>query len=233
MTIPLDMLVSDIAARWPATIPHFERLRIEYCCGGRIPLAEACASRSLDADAVRTALVEAAREPGDSADTWTDAPLGALVDHILTAYHEPLRRDLDLLDALSSRVASRHGADRPEVLRVRQLLERLRAELDQHLVSEEAVLFPTVRLIERGARSDEVDLVEMLPLLMREHQATGDVLDDLARTTSGFVAPEGACPTYRALYSGLARLERELHRHIFLENHILFPRAAELERRLV
>ena len=232
MTIPLDMLVSDIAARWPSTIPHFERLGIEYCCGGRQPLAEACATRSLDAGAVRAELEETTRDPGEPNQTWTSAPLGTLIDYLLTTYHEPLRRDLELLDALSARVVSRHGAQRPEVLRVRQVFERLSAELDRHLAAEEAVLFPSVRLLERGLKSDDVNLGEMLPVLRHEHQATSWDLDELGRLTSGYAPPEGACPTYRALYSGLARLERDLHRHIFLENHILFPRAAEVERRI-
>jgi regulator of cell morphogenesis and NO signaling len=233
MKIEPGTLVTDIVTRYPTTIPALERLGIDYCCGGRIPLADACRGHALDTGPVideLTALV--GTEPTVSS-SWQTAPLGALIDHIVTDYHEPMRRDLALIDRLLAKVLSRHGDRYPELLpAVAVCYEQLRDELLDHARDEETVCFPHIHDLEAGHRSDVLDVRAMLPQLTREHLKAGLLLKDLRTLTGGYTPPPGVCPTFQALFAGLEGFERDLHRHVHLENDVLFPRAAALEAEL-
>ena len=151
---------------------------------------------------------------------WDTRALPDLIDFILESYHEPLRADLPaLLDA--ARRVERVHAKKPSCPHgLAQHLERLDAELRQHLAKEEQVLFPAIRAGSRGAH------VHMpIRVMMQEHDDHGANLRRLRELTTDFNPPEEACATWRALYAGLAKLEAELMEHIHFENNILFPRA--------
>lgn len=234
MTIEPGTLVTDIVTRYPTTIPALERLGIDYCCGGRIPLAEACQARAIETATVIEELTPLARAgDGPVSSTWQTAPLGALIDHIVVDYHEPMRRDFALLDRLLSKVLSRHGDRFPELLpAVAVSYEQLRDELLAHARDEETVCFPHIHDLEAGVRSDVLDVRAMLPQLTREHLKAGFLLKDLRALTNDYTPPAGVCPTFQALFAGLEGFERNLHRHVHLENNVLFPRAAALEMEL-
>jgi regulator of cell morphogenesis and NO signaling len=230
MKIEPGTLVTDIVTRYPATIPALERLGIDYCCGGRIPLADACEARSIEPGKLIGELVALTATDDAPASTWQTARLGALIDHIVVDYHEPMRRDIELLDRLLGKVASRHGERFPELLpALATTYEQLRDELLTHARDEETVCFPHIHDLEAGERSDVLDVRSMLPQLTREHLKAGFLLKDLRTLTNGYTPPAGVCPTFQALFAGLEGFERALHRHVHLENNVLFPRAAALE----
>jgi regulator of cell morphogenesis and NO signaling len=232
MKIEPGTLVTDIVTRYPTTIPALERLGIDYCCGGRIPLADACQARAIDTGPLIDELTALARtETGPASSTWQSAPLGTLIDHIVVDYHEPMRRDLGLLDRLLAKVVSRHGERFPELLpAVAMTYEQLRDELLAHARDEETVCFPHIHDLEGGVRSDVLDVRAMLPQLTREHLKAGFLLKDLRTLTNDYTPPAGVCPTFQALFAGLEGFERNLHRHVHLENNVLFPRAMDLTR---
>ena len=234
MNIAPHLLVSDIAAKYPATIPTFERLGIDYCCGGKIPLASACRGRDVDTDAIVAELESVSTTHSDEIEpSWEAAPLGDLIEHIVHGYHEPLRRDLAILEKLVDKVLRRHSDRHPEMLPALGLtFQLLRDELLAHTRDEEVVCFPHVYQLLSGIRSPTLDVRTMLPQLTREHLKAGLLLKDLRTLTRDYTPPEGACPTFRALFSALEALERDLHRHVHLENGVLFPRAAALETEL-
>ena len=232
--IHANAIVSEIAITYPATIPTLERLGIGYCCSGGVPLADACREQSLSTDAVvRELRSVTARDGQDPAAAWQTRPLGALVEHIVLAYHEPLRRDLGIIDQLLAKVQSRHGASHPEMLgAVRLTFDRLQSAMLTHVDGEEEAWFPHIRRLLDGVRLDGLDARRMLPQLTRDHLRATALVQELRRLTSDYTPPAGACPTFRALFSALAGLERELGRHMALEDRVLFPRAAALEAEL-
>ena len=225
--ITLETPVAAIARRHPATIKVFQRRGMDFCCGGKRPLAAACAARGLPAGEVIAELREAAAEPSPEAD-WSARPPGELIRHILDRYHAPLWRDLPVLRQLAAKVASRHGGDVPALLAVRELVDRLAAEMESHMIKEEQMLFPWIDRVAAGAESAPMSLEGPVGAMEHEHEEVAEMLRELRALTGEYTPPPSACNSYRGLFQMLAELEADTHRHIHLENNVLFPRAEEL-----
>jgi regulator of cell morphogenesis and NO signaling len=243
MTIQVDekTTVRELVGRYPQTQPVFEKNGIDYCCGGGKCLADAARERGLNlpmlVDALEKAL-QATTEKGETADTdWYAAPLGELVQHIVEVHHGYMKTALPRLRSLVPAVLKAHGAHHGDVLRrVQDLFNALDAELSSHLMKEEQVLFPYILAAEAhlreglprpaapcGSASHPIRQME------HEHESAGQALAKLREATCDYALPQDACPTFRAMYDELQRMEADLHQHIHLENNILFPRTIELE----
>ena len=224
MVITENTTVADIASAIPSSVRIFQRHGIDFCCGGKRPLAVACRERGVSfTELART--IEASIESGmrDERD-WTREPLHVLVDHIVATYHEPLREELPRLESMATKVLRVHGSKAPYLGRVEALLMELAADLRLHMQKEEWVLFPAIRAIEGGAHPG-MPISAPIGVMEHEHDRAGSVLSELREITGGYVVPPWACETFRALYRGLSELETTMHVHVHLENNVLFPRA--------
>ena len=210
--------LAELAVTEPGAARVFYRKGLDFCCGGRRPLDEVCAARGLDADAVVAEItVEGAAAPASP--RWDLRPLPELVTFIVDHYHQRLRQTLPELIAMAEKVESRHG-DKPTCPQgLAAHLHRVHAEVLDHLMKEEGVLFP---MIVSGRAHMAVGPVQVMEMEHDDHKRN---LDMLRTMTTGYVPPAEACVTWRALYLGLAQLEQELMEHIHLENHVLFQRA--------
>jgi regulator of cell morphogenesis and NO signaling len=228
--------VRDFAVEVPGATRLFERIGIDYCCGGGKALDEACAERGLDAADVLRSLeglgAGAAAGPDDPA-TWT---LTALADHIVEKHHVFTREELERLGRLFDKVHAAHGERHPEIDVLRRLFGELAAELGPHMLKEEQVLFPYIKGLERAAAEGVPapkpffgTVRNPVRMMQLEHDSAGDVLADMRRISGGYTAPKDACMSFRTLYEALVELERDLHLHIHLENNVLFPKAVALE----
>jgi regulator of cell morphogenesis and NO signaling len=210
--------LAELAVTHPAAARVFRRYRLDFCCGGRRPLDEACRERQLDATAILATIAEEdplVPEPR----RWDEAPLTALVSHIESVYHARLREQLPALIAMARRVEARH-ADKASCPRgLASHLEAMHASVLEHLQKEEQILFP---LIVAGAAARAGAAVRAMEA---EHEHHGENLQVVRQLTDDLVPPPEACTTWRALYLGLHQLEQELMEHIHLENNILFRRA--------
>lgn len=210
--------LGHVAAVHPTATQVFLRHGLDFCCGGRQKLVDACHAAGLDPETVIAEITaeSTTREP----ERWDTRPLPDLIDFIQTRYHEPLRADLPGLIEAAKRVERVH-ADKPSCPRgLATLLEHVDAEVRQHLAKEEQVLFPAIRSGRRGAQ------IHMpIRVMMQEHDDHGRNLQRVRELTTDFEAPPEACGTWRALYAGLEKLESELTDHIHLENEVLFSRA--------
>jgi len=229
MQMTRDTLVADLASAAPATIRVFQKYRIDFCCGGKVPLAEAAEKQGLDAGALIADLEAATVEPTEAGD-WQDAPLADLVGHIQRRYHEHLRAELPRLSAMLDKVVSRHGDRLPEtLLPLQSTFEALKQDLLEHMTKEDLVLFPAIVEAERhshGAAGGPFSWIDAPVAVMEaEHEAAGAALAMIRDLTHDFTPPQDACPTFRGLYHGLWQLEADMHMHVHLENNILFPRA--------
>jgi regulator of cell morphogenesis and NO signaling len=245
-SIPIapDSRVGDVALTLPDSIDVFERHGIDFCCGGNRTLAEACARASVPLDSVLPELSAVAARARSEAGAAAPGPLDAeptataLIDHIVATHHAFVRAELARLPSLAARVVAAHGARHPTLARVERLVERLRSELEPHLEKEERVLFPYVTALDAFVRDGGAapaacfrTVRDPIRAMEYEHDLAGELLADLRRTTDGYEPPDGLCATTRALFDGLLAFERDLHRHIHLENNALFPRAVALEER--
>jgi len=217
-TTALSSTLADLAVTEPSAARVFYRHGLDFCCGGRRSLADACRARGLEPDTVLADLASEARTEHDDV-RWDRAPLAALVDHIVTRYHRPLQRMLPELIALATKVETRHG-DKPACPRgLTRILHSMLIEVEDHLAKEEQILFPMIVAGRGDLAAGPVQVIE------REHDAHGDTLASLRALTDSYTPPPTACITWRALYLGLRQLDQELMEHVHLENNILFPRA--------
>jgi regulator of cell morphogenesis and NO signaling len=228
--------VREIALEQPTAIHVFEQFGIDYCCGGRKPLAEACAAKNLEIDSVIAALEEAEKRPVTEFEKWAEKSLESLSSHIVAKHHAYVKGELPRLAQLAQKVVNRHGSAKPELPAIANTLIQLDEELIQHLAKEEAVLFPYIAGLERSVsigtprpRSCFGTVANPIAMMTQEHDAAGALIAEIRRLSENFTIPENACPTFHAFYDGLREFERDLHQHIHLENNILFPRAIELE----
>lgn len=233
-TISLEQTISEIAAHTPSSIRVFETLGIDYCCGGKRSLTEACERGGLGIDSVVKLLDDAERNARLSGQTqWIDSPLSAVIAEIVDRHHSYVKREIPRLIGLAAKVANRHGANHPEVIEIQQVFTALGEELTMHLVKEEQILFPYIKGMAASGRppaSCFITVEAPIANMVAEHEDAGALLDRLRELSSNYQTPEGACLSFQALYQGLDEFERDLHQHIHLENNILFPRAIEMER---
>ncbi len=210
--------LAELAVTYPAAARVFHRHRLDFCCGGRRPLEEVCRERDLDPlDILR--LIETEDRAVPDTPRWDEAPLPALVEHIVHNYHDRLREQLPDLLQMARRVEAKHG-DKPSCPNgLASHIEAMQDSVLAHLRKEEQILFPMIVAGMGGRAAAPVHVMEL------EHEHHREDLLTLRRLTDDLTPPEEACTTWRALYRGLQQLELELMEHIHLENNVLFRRA--------
>jgi regulator of cell morphogenesis and NO signaling len=232
-----EKTVRNIAIDNPSTVRVFEQLGIDYCCRGRRSLSEACLDANVPLGRALALLEQASVQLEDAAGgRWKTAPLSDLTAHIVSAHHEFARREIPRVAALLRKVVSRHGGSHPEVGAIEEIFLALARDLATHMLKEEQVLFPFIERMEKDVLAGKPlppaffgSVARPIAHMLADHDDTGAALLRLRDLSGGYAAPGDACPTYRALYHALEEFERDIHRHVHLENNLLFPRATDLE----
>jgi regulator of cell morphogenesis and NO signaling len=233
-----ERTVREIALENPSSIRVFESLGIDYCCGGKRPLSDACSHAKVDVDHVLE-LLETAKLDVQAPDTegWKGRPLAELIAYIVAKHHGYVRQETPRIQGLLTRVLAKHGPTHPEIAQIDELFSAMTQELSTHMLKEEQVLFPYVERMEAALLAGQSVPVAFFGTVKRpiatmvaEHDDAGALLSRIRSLSNGYTAPPGACPTFLGLYKGLEEFERDLHHHVHLENNILFPRAVEMEQ---
>jgi len=232
----IEKTVREIAIENPASVRVFEKLGIDYCCGGRKPLAQACAEAGVSTDRALDLLANATPADAASELEWKAMRLSTLTSHIVARHHDLARREMPRIEALAHKVKSRHGNAHPELNEIEELFLSLAQELSTHMMKEEQMLFPYIESIEaaeRGGKAAPImpfgSVARPIAVMTADHDDAGALLARMRELSSGYAIPDGACPTYRAFYNALEEFERDMHHHVHLENNILFPRAIAME----
>lgn len=227
--------IREIALEAPATTRVFEEFKIDYCCGGRKPFDEACMAAGLDPKVVAEK-IEAALKSRDTAEP-ENRSASELIDHIIVKHHVFTAQEIERLIPLMQKVCTRHGDHHPELFKLQVIFQALAESLVPHIRKEELVLFPYIRTLEAAFAGDSQaaaphfgTVANPIRMMMADHEEDGERLRLMREIAGDYTLPEGACPSFTALYAGLQDLERDLHRHIHLENNVLFPAAVKLEQ---
>lgn len=228
MPLAPGMTLAELVLQRPASADLLERLRLDYCCGGRRTLADACAERGLD-EATLIAMVETLGERPEPRPTVHDvrrASITELCDHIVQAHHEPARRALSQIAELLERVVRVHGGGHPELADLRRVFTGLREELEEHFALEEKMVFPACRAVDSADSAAGLDQ-SVLAMCEDSHEFAGEALTAMRELSGGYEAEHAFCGTHRKLLEALERFELELHQHVHEENNVLFPRVRE------
>jgi regulator of cell morphogenesis and NO signaling len=238
MTINATKTVRELATEIPGATRVFEKIGIDYCCGGGKTIEEACAAAGISVDEIARSLDRSTQAGGSDAGTrWQAEPLSKLTSYIVSKHHVFTREELERLDQLVAKVCSVHGQNHPELLLIRGHFQDLKRDLIPHMQKEEMILFPFIEQMDAAVSAGKPAPVPVfgtiqnpVRMLMMEHDAAGEILKQIRQLSGGFAVPEDACISYETLYKALETLELDLHQHIHLENNILFPRAVEMEK---
>lgn len=228
--------IGDIVAVFPGASNLFKELLIDFCCGGDRTLAEAIDQRKLDEGEVLNRLNESYieytnREASKEID-WREASIVDLIDHIVNVHHEYLRNELPILSQFVTKIVRVHGGKEDLVLpALHKKFHEMKIELDQHLITEEEILFPLMRQYASNPTTElHEQVIKGLHVLETDHSSVGDALKEMRTMTGGYKLPSEACRTYTLTFQKLDELESDMFQHIHLENNILFPRIEGLIR---
>jgi regulator of cell morphogenesis and NO signaling len=244
MTISATKTVRELAVEVPGATRVFEKLGIDYCCGGSAPLEEACSKAKVPISQVVESLEKAAAESaegvapeaGPANADWKTEPLSRLTGHVVATHHAFTRSELARLDQLLAKVCKVHGQNHPELLDINRQFQGLQQELTMHMMKEERILFPYIEELEAAVTRKQPKpappfgtVQNPIRMMMTEHDSAGEALKQIRGLSSNFTPPADACISYQTLYQALLGFEADLHQHIHLENNILFPRAVGME----
>ena len=240
MTAMFEKMVGEIAVEIPGSGQVFENHHIDYCCGGRRRLRDACRVAGVNEDQIEADILAASEAPAAAASRrWKAESLKDLIRYIVEVHHAYLRSELPSLSRMIAYLESLHGARHPEVLSLRRALARLTEELQAHMKKEEAVLFPAILRMEQAVNAKEAlpaspfgSVRNPIWMMEQEHDAMASFLSEIRTLTGDYTLRDQQCEMFRVLSEALQSLETELHEHIHLENNILFPRAMQLEAQL-
>lgn len=239
MEISEKITVGEIVKENYKTAQIFDRNNIDFCCGGGISLEKACEKANVEIALLLTEL-EAAVHENDPDSKYIDSmELDELCDYIEKRHHSYVNDNIPFLSEKLNKLCNVHGENHPELFKVRELFETAAGNLTTHMKKEELILFPHIRRLVKfktGAASGPANFGGIdapIQAMLNEHQAEGERFFEIAALTSNYSCPPDGCNTYRITYQTLSDFEQDLHRHIHLENNILFLKALALEKEII
>lgn len=222
----IDSPLGDIVANDFRTASIFKQAGIDFCCGGKKTLKQACAEKTLNPEQLEEQLHELQTlpvSPSQNLNTWD---LGFLADYIVNTHHKYVLKTLPELVFYTQKIASVHGEHHPELIQVAALFARVNTELLQHLQKEEEVLFPAIKeALKNSTPEVRKTIMSEIERMSGEHEFAGGAIDQISVLTKNYIIPDDACNTYRVSLKLLQQFEDDLHVHVHLENNILYPKA--------
>jgi regulator of cell morphogenesis and NO signaling len=232
-TDPSRKTIGEIVAEDYRTATVFEKHGIDFCCGGQVTLAAASLAKGVDSDALLKEMEAVKSAPIERSQNYGGWELPFLADYIVNTHHAYLNENTGQIAVYADKIAGVHGAHHPEVIEISAIFRRIAADLTDHLREEEEVLFPAIKRIEMARKSgappeagDSTVIRASLEKLQKEHEEIGDAVHAIRRLAKDYALPADACTTFALTYRKLREFEDDLHRHVHLENNILFPKAA-------
>lgn len=209
----------------------FKKYGLDFCCGGKKTVREACAEKGLDATRIEQELRDAEKVQSGRQVAYDDWGIDHLADYIINNHHSYVRESMPGLRAYAQKVSRVHGGRHPELKEIYQLVEEINDELLDHMESEERKVFPAIKeLVQQGAPvAGSRSLKELIGSMEAEHDSVGRALESIRRLSDNYTLPHDACASYTLLFNALQAFEEDMHLHVHLENNILFPKALAWE----
>lgn len=236
--------LGEIAVKDLRKAEIFRKYGLDFCCGGKKTVKEACAEKGIDAVQVEKELQAADKVAPASTSAarplpYNDWTLDFLADYIVNTHHSYVVKTIPVLREYSAKVAKVHGAAHPELITINELVQEVCEEMSEHMLKEESILFPFVKQIVNEKKNGQPNngfgnfksIKEPIDLMEAEHDFVGRNMEEARRLSKNYTLPEDACASYGFLFKTLDEFENDLHIHIHLENNILFPKALAMEKK--
>jgi len=222
------------------TAAVFSKYRIDFCCKGNRTVTEVCEKQNIDADTLIENVLQVVQSENNGSIDFNSWPLDLLADYIEKTHHRYVEEKTNVLLPFLDKLCKVHGSIHPELFKINELFIGCAGELSQHMKKEELVLFPFIKRMVKTRESDGIlsqpsfgTVSNPIAMMMHEHDNEGQRFREIAALTNDYTPPADACTTYRVTFAMLREFEADLHKHIHLENNILFPKAVVLEKDFV
>ena len=230
-----ERTIGEIVAADYRTAKVFENHGIDFCCGGNVALAATCTEKGIDLAAITRELDAVKREPAERNQNYASWELPFLADYIINAHHTYLKENTGQIAAYAHKIAGVHGAHHPEVIEIATIFDKVAVDMAAHLREEEEGFFPAIkrayatRKAGSAAEAKDIEIIKTsLKKLSQEHEGIGDAVHTIRHLAKEYAIPGDVCNTFVVTYQKLQEFEDDLHKHVHLENNILFPKAAQL-----
>lgn len=228
--------IGEYVAQDFRTAAIFSKYGIDFCCKGNRTIEEACDKKNIDATQLMEQINTVLSSKNDNTIDFKSWPLDLLADYIEKTHHRYVEEKTQVLLPFLDKLCKVHGANHPELFEINKLFIGCAGELAQHMKKEELILFPFIKKMAKASIEHQFikepsfgTVNNPVAMMMEEHEAEGDRFVKIASLTNNYTPPADACNTYRVTFAMLEEFEQDLHKHIHLENNILFPRAVALE----
>lgn len=230
--------IGEFVAEDFRTAAVFKKYKIDFCCRGGRPLQEVCLQKELNYEQILEDL-EKAKQKNAEGINFKSFPLDLLADYIEKTHHRYVEDKVPILLQFLNKLCRVHGERHPELLEIDQEFKIITQELEEHFAKEEQILFPFIRQMVAVERSGEQmpqahfgSVENPISMMKQDHENAGEIMAKIAELTDQYTPPADACNTYKVTFAMLQEFEEDLHKHIHLENNILFPSAIQLEKKL-
>lgn len=233
MTNIAEQTLASIVTNNHSTVPVLEKYDLDFCCKGRRTLADACKEKGLLVDTI-SAELERSTEVQSNKMPFTEMSTEQLISYILIHHHFYVRQSMPTILGHLEKVATKHGERYPYMVEVFYLFMEISEEMTAHMQKEEMILFPRIKevatLSENAHNREFTDGFIHAPIqvMEQEHEHAGDLLYKIRGLTNTYSPPEDACTTFKVSLAELKEFEEDLHKHVHLENNLLFPMAEKM-----
>jgi regulator of cell morphogenesis and NO signaling len=231
-----QLTVGEYVANDFRTAALFSKYGIDFCCKGNRTLEEVCAKKNInpaDLEKEINSVIETKSKNVIDFKSWSPS---LLIDYIVEKHHSFVEEKTPILLQFLEKLCKVHGERHPELFEITSLFKLSAGDLAQHMKKEELILFPFIQKMVKAQKENQAieqphfgTVENPIAMMKDEHSIEGERFDRIATLTDGFTPPEDACSTYKVTYQMLKEFEQDLHKHIHLENNILFPKAIELQ----
>lgn len=235
MNIKTDF-IGEIVAEDFRTAAIFKKYGIDFCCKGGRTIEEACENRKIDTEPIYEEIENLSKRDDNSID-FNSWPLDLLADYVEKTHHRYVEEKTPVLQAFLDKLCKVHGGSHPELFEIREQFDASAQDLGAHMKKEELMLFPFIKNMVKAQIDGSAipqppfgTVENPVNMMKHEHTVEGERLRKIAELTDEYTPPADACNTYRVTFSMLQDFENDLHKHIHLENNILFPKAIKLEK---
>lgn len=234
-----EQLIGEIVAEDFRTAAIFKKHKIDFCCKGGRTIAEACKNKKVAPEEIYQEIQNLPKDHQSDID-FNTFPLDLLADYVEKIHHRYVEEKTPIIQSFLEKLCKVHGERHTELFEIRNQFNASAQDLAAHLKKEELVLFPFIKkMIEAKKIGESIAIPHFgtvenpVNMMKEEHSVEGERFQNIAELTNDYTPPADACNTYRVTFAMLQDFENDLHRHIHIENNILFPRAIALEKEFV